>query len=57
MSLGSQIAWDDTILPFQLDQADVRGRAACHDGQSRRVIAGQGAAAMSRQRPRWRDPV
>ncbi len=28
MSLASQIAWDDTILPFQLDRADVRGRVA-----------------------------
>jgi molecular chaperone Hsp33 len=32
MSLGSQIAWDDTILPFQLDQADVRGRVVRLDG-------------------------
>ncbi len=28
MSLAGQIAWDDTILPFQLDRADVRGRVA-----------------------------
>ena len=27
MSL-SQIAWDDTVLPFQLDNADTRGRIA-----------------------------
>jgi molecular chaperone Hsp33 len=26
MSLGSQIAWDDTVLPFQLDRSDLRGR-------------------------------
>ncbi|KMW58882.1 Chaperonin [Candidatus Rhodobacter oscarellae] len=26
MSLGTQIAWDDTVLPFQLDHADIRGR-------------------------------
>ncbi|MBV7380054.1 Hsp33 family molecular chaperone HslO [Maritimibacter dapengensis] len=32
MSLGSQIAWDDTILPFQLDASDVRGRVARLDG-------------------------
>lgn len=32
MSLGSQIAWDDTVLPFQLDLADVRGRVARLDG-------------------------
>ena len=28
MSLAGRIAWDDTILPFQLDLADVRGRVA-----------------------------
>jgi molecular chaperone Hsp33 len=28
MTLASRIAWDDTILPFQLDRADVRGRVA-----------------------------
>lgn len=28
MSIAGQIAWDDTILPFQLDRADVRGRVA-----------------------------
>ena len=28
MSLAARIAWDDTILPFQLDRADVRGRVA-----------------------------
>lgn len=28
MSLAGQIAWDDTILPFQLDRADIRGRVA-----------------------------
>ncbi|MCA2011800.1 Hsp33 family molecular chaperone HslO [Pararhodobacter sp. CCB-MM2] len=32
MTLGAQIAWDDTILPFQLDKADVRGRVARLDG-------------------------
>ena len=26
MSLGNKIAWDDTVLPFQLDAADMRGR-------------------------------
>jgi len=31
MSL-SQIAWDDTVLPFQLDNADIRGRIARLDG-------------------------
>ncbi|PYF11796.1 molecular chaperone Hsp33 [Rhodobacter viridis] len=28
----SQIAWDDTVLPFQLDRSDVRGRIARLDG-------------------------
>lgn len=32
MSLGSQIAWDDTVLPFQLDRSDIRGRVARLDG-------------------------
>ena len=32
MTLGSQIAWDDTVLPFQLDAADIRGRVARLDG-------------------------
>ncbi len=32
MTSGSQIAWDDTVLPFQLDRSDVRGRVARLDG-------------------------
>ncbi|MEO9574333.1 MAG: Hsp33 family molecular chaperone HslO [Tateyamaria sp.] len=32
MTLGSQIVWDDTVLPFQLDAADIRGRVARLDG-------------------------
>jgi molecular chaperone Hsp33 len=28
MSIAGRIAWDDTILPFQLDRADIRGRVA-----------------------------
>lgn len=28
MSLTEQIAWDDTILPFQLDRSGIRGRVA-----------------------------
>lgn len=32
MTLGQKIAWDDTILPFQLDRADIRGRVARLDG-------------------------
>ncbi len=32
MKSGSQIAWDDTVLPFQLDASDMRGRVARLDG-------------------------
>ncbi|WP_298499289.1 Hsp33 family molecular chaperone HslO [uncultured Maritimibacter sp.] len=39
MSLGSQIAWDDTVLPFQLDASDIRGRVARLDGTLDRVLA------------------
>lgn len=39
MTLGAQIAWDDTVLPFQLDRADVRGRVARVDGVLDRVLS------------------
>ncbi len=39
MTLGSQIAWDDTVLPFQLDLSDIRGRVARLDGVLDRVLA------------------
>ena len=32
MSLGQKIAWDDSVLPFQLDASDIRGRVARLDG-------------------------
>ncbi|MEP2029729.1 MAG: Hsp33 family molecular chaperone HslO [Paracoccaceae bacterium] len=32
MTLGSKLAWDDTVLPFQLDKSDIRGRVARLDG-------------------------
>ena len=32
MTIGSKIAWDDTVLPFQLDNSDIRGRVARLDG-------------------------
>jgi molecular chaperone Hsp33 len=38
MTLGSQIAWDDTVLPFQLDRSDIRGRVARLDGVLDRVL-------------------
>jgi len=39
MTTGSQIAWDDTVLPFQLDRSDVRGRIARLDGVLEQVLA------------------
>ncbi len=39
MSLGARIAWDDTVLPFQLDRSDVRGRVARLDGVLDRILA------------------
>ncbi len=39
MSLGKQIAWDDTVLPFQLDRSDVRGRVARLDGVLDTILA------------------
>ena len=39
MSLGARIAWDDTVLPFQLDQSDIRGRVARLDGVLDQVLA------------------
>ncbi|MCT4555061.1 MAG: Hsp33 family molecular chaperone HslO [Pelagimonas sp.] len=32
MTTGTKIAWDDTVLPFQLDRSDMRGRVARLDG-------------------------
>jgi len=39
MSLGQRIAWDDTVLPFQLDHADIRGRVARLDGVLQAILA------------------
>jgi molecular chaperone Hsp33 len=39
MTIGAQIAWDDTVLPFQLDLSDIRGRVARLDGALERVLA------------------
>lgn len=38
MTLTAQIAWDDTVLPFQLDRSDIRGRVARVDGVLDRVL-------------------
>ncbi len=32
MTIAAKLAWDDTVLPFQLDQSDIRGRVARLDG-------------------------
>ena len=37
MTTGA-IAWDDTVLPFQLDRSDIRGRVARLDGVLEEVL-------------------
>lgn len=39
MTTGSHIAWDDTVLPFQLDRSDIRGRVARLDGVLEQVLS------------------
>lgn len=39
MTRLSQIVWDDTVLPFQLDRSDVRGRVARLDGTLDRILS------------------
>jgi molecular chaperone Hsp33 len=39
MTTGSHIAWDDTVLPFQLDIPLIRGRVARLDGVLDNVLA------------------
>ena len=39
MTLSSKIAWDDTVLPFQLDQSDIRGRVVRLDGTLDEILA------------------
>ena len=38
MTTASTIAWDDTVLPFQLDRSDIRGRIARLDGVLDQVL-------------------
>lgn len=38
MTTGTQIAWDDTVLPFQLDASGIRGRVARLDGVLDQVL-------------------
>lgn len=39
MNTASTIAWDDTVLPFQLDRTDIRGRIARLDGVLDQVLS------------------
>jgi len=39
MTIGTQIAWDDTVLPFQLDRSDIRGRVVRLDGVLDEVLS------------------
>lgn len=39
MTTINQIAWDDTILPFQLDRSGVRGRIARLDGALEHILS------------------
>lgn len=38
MTSASHIAWDDTVLPFQLDRSDIRGRVVRLDGVLEQVL-------------------
>src|SRR6056297_3205866 len=38
MTLTTRIAWDDTVLPFQLDHSDIRGRVARLDDTLDRIL-------------------
>ena len=39
MTITSKIAWDDTVLPFQLDHSDIRGRVVRLDGVLDQVLS------------------
>jgi molecular chaperone Hsp33 len=39
MATGNQITWDDTVLPFQLDASDIRGRVVRLDGVLDRLLS------------------
>lgn len=39
MTVAEQIAWDDMILPFQLDRTDIRGRVARLDSTLDQILA------------------
>jgi len=39
MTLTNKIAWDDTVLPFQLDRSDIRGRVARLDTTLDKILS------------------
>ncbi|MDO5658692.1 MAG: Hsp33 family molecular chaperone HslO [Paracoccus sp. (in: a-proteobacteria)] len=39
MTLMNKIAWDDTVLPFQLDRSSIRGRVARLDGTLEHILS------------------
>ena len=39
MTQTVKMSWDDTVLPFQLDASDIRGRVARLDGVLDQVLA------------------
>lgn len=38
MNIAEKVAWDDSLLPFQLDKADIRGRFVRLDGALNRIL-------------------
>lgn len=38
MTNGTKLAWDDSVLPFQLDASDIRGRVARLDGMLNAIL-------------------
>ena len=39
MNIAEKVAWDDSLLPFQLDKADIRGRFVRLDGALNRILS------------------
>ncbi len=39
MTVAAKVAWDDMILPFQLDRSDIRGRVARLDGTLDNILS------------------
>jgi molecular chaperone Hsp33 len=55
MTLAEKIAWDDMVLPFQLDRSDIRGRVVRLDGVLDAVLRSMPIPPRSRRwSPRWR---